>query len=128
MKLKVLGFTKKNKECSIKTLIIVNKKYSDNFDTSALDAKDFKIINDSKVGLEILEKERPSCIILSDLLTPVTYEQIAVRFSELLMFDCSEMHLFSGGKFNSEEINIIRTLGFAQIKDDSSLDDFLVLI
>jgi len=82
----------------------------------------FKIVESVEEGLKEMELSRPKLIFTSYSFTEGSGVDIAVRFSELILFQSSRVYLVTEDKVNQDKKNYLFTLGYEDILDQISFD------
>lgn len=84
---------------------------------SALESLKFKQVYSVSDGLIEMENTRPKIVITSYQFTEQSGEEVAVRFSELILFQTSQVYLITKSSLNENKKNYLFTLGYEDIID-----------
>lgn len=88
---------------------------------NSIHSYNIKIVSSVKEGLVLMESFRPKLIFTSYQFKVDSGESIAVRFSELILFQSSRVYLITKNDLERNKKNYLYTLGYEEIL---SLDSF----
>ena len=84
-------------------------------DTFSSSNREYVLISNIKEGLSYLETHQPNNILIEESITFPAAEPIAVRFSELLMFNSSAIYMITSKEISKFEMFKFKSLGFNMI-------------